>query len=569
MPNGDSAQSLSDAADDSSVGGSGEVGDPAAQCSGETSESSSQQSTEPDQSSSPETSPGLADLVVTVINDDDGSTVSGIGVQIDGPTSLEEQTESDGTATFSSIPSGPYNITPSNPCFNSSGTNTDVPESATTSATLHVTPTHTALMIQQLTFSGNNPVENDTTGPFTPPEWVAGNAQQSPVSYKRNTPIGLTAVFNVTTPPCMNETVQIKGTATFGSASLEWDGTVTVGPNDTTVSVNLTSNQPLANEVGIFESSDITWQCNPVNRGWIAAGTTRNVLYVTLDNPAGSPNYWTLLDISCRAAAGKSTENDFVTTSFVPYTSHTGDGNGFARKRDGTQLTYYKLGAGTPSSGVFSCGDLLSRADGTGRCGAWARFLVAMHQVHGVTSSAVFGVVPINAVLLIVRNCTFNGSGSQPPPFTHIGNSECVKNNGVPGQGKDNPQFTFGDHALVRHSTGIYDPSYGVGPKPNLKQWEDGGIAGIGQMPLLQFTFGGDPHIIPRTCSKGFILYTAVAGDTLDSIATSFGIASGSALYSHPYNASLQALHPAPGSVAPGDIVVIPRDISTIRILRE
>jgi hypothetical protein len=340
------------------------------------------------------------------------------------------------------------------------------------------------------------------------------------------------------------------------------------GPGDSEVTVSLTSN-PLAKEVGIFESSDITFEMNPATRGWAAAGATRNTLYVTLGNPSGSPNYWTLLDISCRGAAGKSTEDDFVKASFDPYRSTLGTGNGFKRKRDDKELTYYKQGAGTPSSGVFTCSDILSRGDGTGRCGGWARFLVAMHQVHGVTSSSVFGVVPIDARLLIVRNCTFSGLGSLGVPFTHKGKTECVKDAGIFGQGKDNPQFTFGDHALVKHATGIYDPSYGVGPKPDIRTWEDGGIAGIGEMPGVSFTFDGDPHFLPGSCSPGFIKYTVVAGDTLATIAAKFGIASHHLLYGHPYNAALRALRPPPGTVVAGDVVVIPRDLSTtLAILR-
>jgi hypothetical protein len=95
-----------------------------------------------------------------------------------------------------------------------------------------------------------------------------------------------------------------------------------------------------------------------------------------------------------------------------------------------------------------------------------------------------------------------------------------------------------------------------------------GGIAGLGDNGIVSFPFGGDPHFMPAQCSIGFILYTAVAGDTLDSIATSFGVGSGSALYNHAYNWRLQALHPLPGSVSPGDMVIIPRDIASIDVLK-
>lgn len=160
-------------------------------------------------------------------------------------------------------------------------------------------------------------------------------------------------------------------------------------------------------------------------------------------------------------------------------------------------------------------------------------------------------------------------SGSLPTPFTHKGETECVKQEGIPGQGKDNPQFTFGDHALVQHSTGIYDPSYGVGPKPDLKSWEDGGIGGIGNMPLAVFPFRGDTHFLPGACSPGFILYIAMPGETLTAIATKFGIASASALYGHPYNAAYRLLRPFPAPIQAGDQLFIPKDIaSKVSILK-
>lgn len=81
-----------------------------------------------------------------------------------------------------------------------------------------------------------------------------------------------------------------------------------------------------------------------------------------------------------------------------------------------------------------------------------------------------------------------------------------MKQEGIPGQGKDNPQFTFGDHALVQHATGVYDPSYGVGPKADLKVWEDGGIGGLGALPpgIVSFQFRGGHAFPTRGLQPGF-----------------------------------------------------------------
>ncbi len=504
------------------------------------------------------------DLIVTVIDDEDNSKVEAVPVKIQGPLTVQKPSGKDGVAEFRGITPGGYTITHASTCLLPANGGGTVTASATTPVELRVRHIHASITIQELTYSGHNRVEKDTTGLFPAPEWVAGRARadQSPVSYARKKKVSFTAKFKVTTAPCRPEVVDVKGNATFGPAALEWTGKVTVNPGAADVSVALTSTQDLADEVGLFDGHDITWQMNPATRGWAPAGTSQNSVYVTLADPSVSPNYWTLLEISCRGGTGTKNEDDFVKASFVPYTSHIGNGSGFRRMRDGTELTYYKKGADTPSVGVFQCSDILSRADGTGRCGAWARFLVAMHQIHGVTSSTVFGVVPINAPFLIVKNVAFSGPGSLPVPFTHLGNAECTKITGIPGQGKTNPQFIFKDHALVRHATGIYDPSYGVGPIPDLKHWEDGGIGGIGDGVPVSLVFDGDNHGLPRGCSQGFAIHTAAAGETLGSIATKYGAASGNVLYDHPYNASFKATHPAPVTIMAGDKLHIPRAVA-------
>jgi hypothetical protein len=419
-------------------------------------------------------------------------------------------------------------------------------------------------------------VEKDTKGPFPSPEWKRGRAanDQSPICYTRNRTIALTAKLKVTTKPCASESVEIRARATFGGASLEWTSTVTVNPSDAFVSISsTTSDKPIPDEVTCYDPADFVWQYNPGGAGWRSAGNSANVCYATLADPSGTPAYWTLLDISCRAAQGEATEAGVVTKGFKPFTSSTGNGKGLKRKRDGTLLTYYLDAVNTPSSGVFTTFDLLSRADGTGRCGAWARFLVSMYQCHGIATPKVFGVVPITgrAQVLLVKNCNFVGAGSLPVPFPHKSNSECLKAAGLPGQGTDNPQFMFGDHALVRYGAAVYDPSYGVGPIADMRTWENSSIAGLGEgPPWISFSgAGGEPQYFATACSRGFVEYTVVAGDTLSGIAAKHGIASSDALYQHPYNAAFKATRPNPKLIQPGDKLVIPREIAAIRILRD
>lgn len=511
--------------------------------------------------------PLLGHLRVTLIDDEDGKGIDAIDITITGPDGRSSPTGSDGKVTFKGLHPGSYSAKHGSSCVSAASGSAAVTAGNTSDIELRVKHTHAVLTIKALEYGGDRHlVEIDTFGDFAPPEWLLGRADQRPIAYTRKKAVSFEATFKVT-PPCRTEAVAVRAKATFGPATLEWEGTVSVNPGDTEAKITLASKQPLADEIGCFDANDIVWEMNPVARGWVAAGSSRNTLYVTLGDPT-STNHWTLLDISCRAAAGKKTEDDFVRASFLPFGSKVGNGNGFKRLRDGKELTYYKFGGGTASKDVYSCADLLSRADSTGRCGAWANFLVAMHRVHGVTSSAVFGVVPISAPDLLVRNCDFVGAGSLPAPFTHEGKVDCLKRNGIFGQGKNNPQFWFGDHALVKHGTGIYDPSYGSGPKADLRSWEDGGIAGVGS-GQVGLTFDGDPHAISKECSPGFVDHVLGPTDTLDKLALKFGAPGGKALYDHAYNAPLRALRTKPGDVKPGDKVVIPRQIaSKLAILR-
>jgi hypothetical protein len=87
---------------------------------------------------------------------------------------------------------------------------------------------------------------------------VGGRADQSPVSYARNNKLTVSAKFAVTTAACRaGESVQVRGKVAFGAVSVELTGSAMVNPGDKEASGTLTSDKAFADEVGIFESSDI------------------------------------------------------------------------------------------------------------------------------------------------------------------------------------------------------------------------------------------------------------------------------------------------------------------------
>jgi hypothetical protein len=305
---------------------------------------------------------------------------------------------------------------------------------------------------------------------------VEGRAQddQAPVCYTRNRVVGLSATFRVVSPPGATETVAIRGRATFGGTPLEWSGTVSVSPGDAVVTLPLTdSDAPLPDRVDCFDSDPICWEMNPAGQGWAPAGDTLNVLYVTLADPSGTPAYWTLLDVSCRAARGDTAESALVPHAFVPFI-----GLSLNRKRDGHRLTYWD----PPTTQAYLTCEMLAASDGGGECGAWASFFIDMLRCHGVTDARFILVVRDQSTSLrfLVKDWCFH----HPPPsnasaLTHKLDEQCVNLPGIPGQNNPEPPPAFHTHYIVRQGGRFYDPSYGAGPFPDPLAWEAAAIDGL------------------------------------------------------------------------------------------
>ncbi len=343
---------------------------------------------------------------------------------------------------------------------------------------------HSALQVKEITFGGNHVVEKDTLGNFPSPEWRRGRAaaDNSPVCYARNTPVSMTAKFDVTRQPSASETVEVRGRGTFGSATLEFLSSITVSPGDVEVTVSgLASATNLPNQVACYDPANITWEANPAATGWAGAGSSSHLCYVVLGAPSGTPAYWTLLDISCRGAQGQTTENGLVTNAYAPFQSRS-----LTRKRDSHGLTYWNPTTTT----CMNTHALLASGDGSGQCGSWSEFLIDMFKCHGVTNADKILVVRTLAAHssategFLVKNWSFAGAGSHPAPWTHLMGSECSNLPGVAGQRNPEPPPAFFNHFIVKHDTHFYDPSYGSAPIGTQSVWENGSIDGLFNDPL-------------------------------------------------------------------------------------
>jgi hypothetical protein len=390
---------------------------------------------------------------------------------------------------------------------------------------------------------------------------------QAPLCYSAGETIHLQAGFRVTRKSTDDEAVQIEGRATIDGVNMVWAGTVQVLSTDNVgdevdFAATAANHALTVDKVQCEDAFQIAWFMKDAdNATWISCGQTDHQLYVTHDD-ATENIYWTLLDISCRGANGLSTDDMIVDAAFIPFTAETGDANGFRRLGDNVKLRYYGEGCNTAQGDtVQTPRGILSNATGSGRCGGWARLMVHMLALHGIDAELYTidcSNLPPDTVLH-VRNLVHNGAGTSTEiPYTHTA-AECTKNPGLPGQGKTNPQFCFGDHAAVWYDNQIYDPSYGVGPEADQARYERDAVAGIGDLAVGDFNFNdgdGTPQFMAEACCEGFFVTDMPAVGTLDTVAAPYG-RTGNDLWNHPYNRDTRAAGANPPPA--GTILFIPR----------
>jgi hypothetical protein len=363
------------------------------------------------------------------------------------------------------------------------------------SASVPNTTNHSVLSIRKVVFSANHPVDRDARGPFPAPEFLSRRLAQWPVCYTRNKNIKLTATFTVMAPPTATETVKVKGVARLGTATLEWTDSVSVSPGSTEVTTGeLNSSAALPNQVACYDPAVIEWEFEPPGVPAGQAGNSDNLMYVTLGDPNGTPPYWTLLDYSCRAAAGSTNAYQLVTRAFSPFSSRD-----MTRRYDDTGLTYWNPISSKKGPNARSTRQLLLNGNGTlpnggsGECGSWADFLIDMYKVHGETGVKIIvikNVPEYNASVggFLVKNWGWRATGSLPAPYTHTWGVECVSRPpyGIPGQRQPNPPPAFRNHFIVEAMGQWWDPSYGGGPFASQLEWERVAIEGLYAEPPLR-----------------------------------------------------------------------------------
>jgi hypothetical protein len=262
-----------------------------------------------------------------------------------------------------------------------------------------------------------------------------------------------TAKFNVGAPDGTTLLVKGDGSGNFGFAQAS--GIVQNG----ILTVSLTSTDPVPT---VIDKRNFTanWKISfDGGTTWNDAGSTTNKLYTT-NIALTKPVVYTVLDIGCRTAIGKTISADVLnaiwngTSSSNPGFSNVFNSNLTGVKTsDGTNMQYW--GSVKPPN---TYAGLIKYHQG--RCEAWADLLIAVMAVQGISSTHA----------LITPN--FSTAPATYPDddslyWTPSIDTENSRGGGFivstsHGQGNANAPTPFKNHSVVLIGTSIFDPSYGT-----------------------------------------------------------------------------------------------------------
>ena len=350
--------------------------------------------------------------------------------------------------------------------------------------------------LKRLTFGAKLTVIQDYGVPYSGPDWQDDNddgdasdagEHRFPVAYVTGQYGRVASIEFIVGPSDFPQgATVVRGTDSLG-AVYETDQ-VSVGGNVLTAT-NMLATQPFPTQVRYFGDDIggayvIAWEISgDTGATWHPAGQSDNRLFLLLGYPSGpfATLYETVAWISCRGASGASTGAQVYAGSWCRFA-----GLSITRKPidgynllDGAALRYWATI--TPN---HTLGGLLADLGWhDGACCAWAQFLIACGNIHGIWSDYVMvtadeGVNP-GADGFLVKSWTFltpSGSGR----FPYLIDTDVLDGDGLPGQNNEEPVAqAFLNHFVARRIGSIYDPSYGAGPFATENDHENAAIDGI------------------------------------------------------------------------------------------
>jgi len=388
-------------------------------------------------------------------------------------------------------------------------------------------------------------ITRDTGGVYDDVEWVdpspdgtlqgAPDDHRLPVCYTRSGPHGAVHVrveqVDIRLLGNLGVTsVMVRANGTIGAQTITLPETAATISGDQIVAMNLNSPEAIPDVIRNTEIV-LNWQVSLDGGPWLDVGSSVNTAYVTWDDPLTAAPFETCLYVGCQAADGAGgtvgVDESMVLAEIWSDSFSTLD----VKRADGQLLTYYGFRDNNGNS-MYDPGidddfndpsrcpwtgtaDLL--ANRNGQCHAWAEFMRDVLDAQGI--GAINGhSTQIIAVRIkqqfhgfAIKNWATSGtsypkliidldagvdgsSATTPDPNSN----QAADAPGVPGQGTSpNPPAGFSNHYIVWANARYYDPSYGLGPFIDLKDYEDAALAGT------IIVVGNEMRLTPLPVSDG------------------------------------------------------------------
>ena len=230
------------------------------------------------------------------------------------------------------------------------------------------------------------------------------------------------------------------------------------------VGATVYADDPLeADKVDYFKPMTIKWYYGYTNKpDFIYAGTSTNAVYVTLRSPtSGVPLYHTVVHLSCKNAAGQTSDGPAADAIFGEFTDRD-----VRRLSDNAQMTYWADvdHDGDADMGARQTEDLMQSADANGNCEAWSALLRDCLRAQGIGADRIRGLPVLPDKYILVKNWQINEPPSGSGAYPYIVGTDAFDLSGIPGQGNPNPPGSFTGHWITFTScnNAYYDPSYGT-----------------------------------------------------------------------------------------------------------
>ena len=238
----------------------------------------------------------------------------------------------------------------------------------------------------------------------------------------------------------------------------------------------------------------LDWEINVGGSGWAKVARTKHTVYLTYADPIETANVLrreTLFNLGCRMAQGDAIPNSIVPSIYTEFTDQLVERvKPSSGERDGDPMEYWA----TLNEQRATTERLLQ--DGTGACGAWARFFIDCLRAQGIDAE-LSRILPraegltdaLRAALSAKHGGTWSAGIEQHRLFIRTWNVADTFNplpeTGVKAQHNADPNSEFADHSVARYGGKIYDPSYGSvrpggGPFLTLLEWEDASLQATG-----------------------------------------------------------------------------------------